>query len=356
MRKPVAAFAAALALCASGGPALAHHGQDFLLLQDAVIPAPLHGSVFLGGDWARFGSRNGYAVEPGFLLGIGPGVALGTTAEFLEGDSGWRYSSVAPYLQVQLTPQHWRVRASLQGGYAFVEEEDPGYALVESLVAVENGSRSSSRRVAAAPSGGEPVEEPEEPRVCGPEYGPDAPPCPVREAAKEPSRKSGKPERPAKPVRQRHAGHAANPQPAAVRRTTATSERNRRTVRRTTKVPRERREYDGIFPEENHFFSRLVVEADLSPRDRFVFNLVCVGPESGSAAWGYAAGLRHAFHHDFAVGVEAIGDFGDANEHEILAGAYWSPVHQMTLKLGAGAGLTDETPDFTVRAGVVWRF
>ena len=107
---------------------------------------------------------------------------------------------------------------------------------------------------------------------------------------------------------------------------------------------------------ENHFFGRLIIESDLTSADKVLVNVIAVVPERGSAAWGYAAGYRHAFHHALALGVEAIGDFGDGDEHEILAAAYVEPVDSWLLRLGAGFGLSDNAPDFSLRAGVVWRF
>ena len=107
---------------------------------------------------------------------------------------------------------------------------------------------------------------------------------------------------------------------------------------------------------EDTFFARFIVEADLNDRTKLDFNLINVIPSGGDSAWGYAAGLRYSFSHEFAVGLEAQGDFDRHGYQEIAAAAYLSPTHALTFKLGAGAGLSSESPDFTVHAGAVFRF
>jgi opacity protein-like surface antigen len=101
--------------------------------------------------------------------------------------------------------------------------------------------------------------------------------------------------------------------------------------------------------------SRLVIEGDFG-KTKVLFNLISVVPESGNTAWGYAAGVRHKIVDQLALGVEALGDFESDGWHELVAGAYIEPVHSVTLKIGAGFGLTEATPDFTLRTGFVWRF
>ena len=101
--------------------------------------------------------------------------------------------------------------------------------------------------------------------------------------------------------------------------------------------------------------SRLIIEGDFGAT-KAIFNLISVARSSGGASWGYAAGVRHKVLEQLAFGVEAIGDFDSHGWHELVGGVYYEPVHSLTLKLGAGFGLTEETPDFTLRTGFVWRF
>lgn len=101
--------------------------------------------------------------------------------------------------------------------------------------------------------------------------------------------------------------------------------------------------------------SRLIIESDFGAT-KVIFNLISLLTEDGEAGWGYAAGVRHHVSDTIALGVESLGDFETDGWHELIGGVYFQPIHALTLKLGAGFGLTDATPDFTLRTGVVWRF
>ena len=101
--------------------------------------------------------------------------------------------------------------------------------------------------------------------------------------------------------------------------------------------------------------SRLIIEGDFGAT-KAIFNLISLVRDGGDAGWGYAAGVRHNVNESVALGVEALGDFESDGWHELIGGLYYQPIHAVTLKIGAGFGLTDATPDFTLRTGVVWRF
>jgi hypothetical protein len=228
------------------------------------------------------------------------------------------------------------------------EETTSSIRSIEPVVSTKAPKPVPVRPLPAAPPVVDPDPDPDPP--CGPAYGPDAPPCPAPVApALAPAR------------RPRHAGHtpdpsvpspAPTPQPDSSGPSTKTPAPSR-VHHRADSPPA----YDGIHRHgEDHAFARVIIEADLTPADKVIFNLLALWPESGKPAWGYAAGYRHVFSHAFAAGVEAIGDFGDANEHELVLGGYVSPTHHLTFKLGAGMGLTATSPDFSLRTGVVWRF
>jgi hypothetical protein len=102
--------------------------------------------------------------------------------------------------------------------------------------------------------------------------------------------------------------------------------------------------------------ARLMLEADLTGADRVVLNLVHFNDRAQGPAWGYAAGLRHAFHHDVAMSVEALGNFNQENWHQAVVAVHYAPVHWGLIKLGTAFGLTSETPDFSLIAGFVVRF
>ncbi len=108
--------------------------------------------------------------------------------------------------------------------------------------------------------------------------------------------------------------------------------------------------------DENVFTTRLTFEADLTPRTLFGANLITVFPEDSAVAWGYAVGLRHRFIPTAAVGVEASGDFRSDGYHEVLTAVYWQPIHHLILKAGVGTGLTEESPDLSLRLGLVYAF
>lgn len=86
-------------------PVFADHGRDFLLLQDATVPAI--------GDWITFTNFNASVQsgpdEAGFELGATTGIFPRTslTAALQSADSGqgsWDWSSAGPALQFDLTP------------------------------------------------------------------------------------------------------------------------------------------------------------------------------------------------------------------------------------------------------------
>lgn len=317
------------------GEAVAHHGQDFLLLQDAFVPEPWHGSMFGSYEWSRVSNRNGYGLETGLMLGVAPHVALGASVEFSDSGGGWHYDSVAPFLHINLIPPEWRVQVALQAGYAFVEEDEPAPAL-----------RRSSKRASSSPARKESTSEPTSPELTDPvppqdpgDYNPDDP-------------GTYNPDAPRRTPR--HAGHAPAPSSPSSSSSLDRSSDDREVDATATGTALSA--YRGLYPSQNHWFGRLIIEADVTQQDKFLFNLLWVSPQHGPPAWGYAAGWQHRFSHEWAVGLEAIGDFGMEDEHEMVAGVYWSPWHHGTFKLGLGWGLTEESPDFSVRAGLVWRF
>lgn len=113
----------------------------------------------------------------------------------------------------------------------------------------------------------------------------------------------------------------------------------------------------GIDDHDNNLWhTRLLLDADLSASTKLVLNFIGVFPESGSPAWGYGIGLRQKLIDTVALGVEARGDLDSNGQHELLAATYWSPIHDLTFRVGAGFGLTEATPDFVLRTGVIFRF
>lgn len=333
---------------ALGSPgARAHHGQEFLVVQDASVPSLWSGSVFGGLEWSREGSADEIGQEPGFMVGLGSRFALGTTVGFTGSENDWSFESVSPFALYEITPPTSRVRVAVIAGYHFADN-----SLGESAAATPLSVVTPTAETASAPSSAiaiaPPPPDPDPDPPCGPAYGPDAPPCP--DASPSPTGRH-----------YRHAGHEPPPPaPSPTPTRPATTKNSKATAgpAKSTQLPSAAtRDYDGIHRhDEDHAFARLVLEADLTENDKLIVNLIGLWPDSGRPAWGYAAGFRHSFSHAFAAGLEAIGDFGDANEHEMIVGGYFSPTHHLSLKLGAGIGLTDASPDFSLRTGLVWRF
>lgn len=103
--------------------AQAHHGRDFILVQDSAIPGYLSGVAVAGFEWTRDGSTNEFSSEPGGYIGLAPALAFGITAGFSDDGSGWRYSGVTPQFIVSLVPPTGPLnfRAGLWLGYEFAE-------------------------------------------------------------------------------------------------------------------------------------------------------------------------------------------------------------------------------------------
>jgi hypothetical protein len=57
-----------------------------------------------------------------------------------------------------------------------------------------------------------------------------------------------------------------------------------------------------------------------------------------------------------AVGLEAIGDLDAHASHEAIAGIFYSPRHDVTLRLGVGTGFGPGATDISLHGGVTWRF
>ena len=95
----------AFALAAAPGLALAHHGQDFLLLESPTVPHP--GSLHLIANsrvMLESGAEEQAEFAPALLFGVSPRVAfeLHAHTEKLSGE-GWKYEATAPAIHILLT-------------------------------------------------------------------------------------------------------------------------------------------------------------------------------------------------------------------------------------------------------------
>jgi hypothetical protein len=262
---------------------LAHHGQDFLLNYDTDVPEIKRAVAFSAFEWSREGDTDEISFEPGFLVGVVPGFALGTTVRVAdEGSGSWDYSGVNPMIQYQFPTRGDRWSFGIFAGYLFADGETHHHS--ETTVHIHD------------------------PNPGGIDLGPDAPP--------------------AGPVTHIHEESESD-----------------------------EHSHTGIHRhDEDHFQLRLLFQARLWKDSKWVGNLICVTPGGGDYAFGYSTGLRQQLSHEWAVGVESIGDFNTQGDHEVLAGVYWTPVHSCTVRLGAGTGIGSESKDFAIHSGITWRF
>ncbi len=261
---PTSLIAALLAVAA---PCCAHHGQDFLLIEDYQQSLP--GQVFFisNFEWEDPPGGNEFGFSPSLMIGVLPRLALSVDAEFRnEAYSDWRYNSVTPALHVQLSPAKstFPVKFAVSGGYQFADSP--------SEVADEEEDHHHDEH--------------------------------EHEHAEE--------------SHHHHGGSIHN--------------------------------HDA-----DAFVGRFIAETDIG-KTKIIANLLSVVAEGDKAAWGYAIGARHKIIKEIALGMEALGDFKSDGWQELVAGAYFEPSHMLTLKLGVGFGLTEETPDFTLRTGLTYRF
>lgn len=104
-------------------PAHAHHGRDFILVQDSAIPSSLGGVALTSVEYTQEGSLNEFSTEPGFFIGLAPALAFGLNIGFSDEGDGWRYKGITPQWVLTLpVPQGpLNFRAGLWTAYEFTE-------------------------------------------------------------------------------------------------------------------------------------------------------------------------------------------------------------------------------------------
>jgi hypothetical protein len=110
--------------------AQAHHGRDFLLVEDTHLPQAGHVQALLNFEWERTDGVDSFGLEPGVVFGVTSFLSLGVETSFRdESPAGWDYATVRPNLQLLLTPPSAKLpfRASLNAGYQFAQSaaEEP---------------------------------------------------------------------------------------------------------------------------------------------------------------------------------------------------------------------------------------
>ena len=138
-------------LAISPAVALAHHGQDFLLNYDPEVPEVRHAVAFSAFEWSKQGGDDELSVEPGFMAGIAPGLAIGSTVRFADDGEDWAYSGVNPMIQYLLPIDSERWSFGVYAGYLFAEESDHAHG---GTVHIHNPNPGGIDQGPDAPSGG----------------------------------------------------------------------------------------------------------------------------------------------------------------------------------------------------------
>jgi hypothetical protein len=143
MNRTAAILAAGAALLGSG-PALGHHGKDFLVAHTADLPDP--GEVYLAPRQA-YVPEDGEAeaeVEPALLVGILDRLALDVHAHAaVERDGAARYESTAAGIQLRLTPRGAAAGVGVSAEYTRARGEEPADRIEARLAISSTRGRSA---------------------------------------------------------------------------------------------------------------------------------------------------------------------------------------------------------------------
>lgn len=430
-----------LILLSLSGFANAHHGDDFILLEDYSMPAVWRPQITGTLDWERFGSVDTLQTEPTLYFTPLPRVGFSLAARFADETGDWALSAITPRVHLQLTDpkSKFPIRVGLSIGYQFgfggdeealhdhggtsaAHAHGDGHSHASSTK-TKNGQKASaaahdhgdhshdqpasgssgaaaaphdhaghSHAAPSAPVAGVPVTpDPNAPHDHSThDHGPtpcdplvdvdcegllipaaDPVPAPPANAQATPTSAPSTAAPAAAPAPVESAPQTASAPPAEaapVAEAPSQGQSNRRKEKEKSASKKSSEKRSGKSSanarssgahahshNQNQWIGRLVVEANFGST-KILANLIGTLPEGGEPLWGYAAGVRHQFTPKLALGVEAIGDFIDHGQHEIILGGYMTPVHSLTFKIGAGFGLTEASPDFALRSGFVVRF
>ena len=320
-------------------PALwAHHGSEFITLDDYDVGHPGDGHVNASFDLERFDGDDELSSQFGLFVSPLPRVGIGVDVRFAEDGRGdWVYSSVSPRVQLQLTDPNAdrRLNVGLSFGYQFAE--DPSYE--ETITTYED-------IVVRKPQETSQVTTLVPPKV--PDDG--SPPCnPLFDLDCQPNKKR-------KHGTQKHTGAHTPVSSSTTTTVTSGGETETTRVATTTTTRKGVSSHQGIHNHDARQWSgRLIVETEIG-KTKLTGNLISVVPEGDRAYWGYGIGARRPMTGRLAAGLEFIGDFEGDGEHEAVASLHYRVAGGATARLGVGVGLTDESPDVTLRTGLVWRF
>lgn len=355
----------------------AHHGQEFFLLYDARVQQPGHGLLQGTFSFSDEGTDDSLGLSPSLSLGILPRTAFNLRADFVEeAGENWAYRSIEPGLQFDLTPPGLKVpvRLGLAVSYQFSEGGSHGGAghshSAQDLSGGSVGHVHDSSSTSTHSHSGSSTSGGSAPHDHSSHYHPPVNPTPSPNPTPVPPEDQGPDGLTPEEIAAMEAANAAanqaaaaqtaaaRPKPAKAKKQSAPKAKTEPATHAHDEASGGGHSHSGSIHnhEDNLFTARLIFEADLTPSTLLVGNLIGVVPEGGSAAWGYAVGLRQRVRPGLSVGVEALGDFNSHGHQEVLGAVFWEPMHHVLIKVGAGTGLTAVSPDATIRAGVLWMF
>ena len=340
-------FTFAAAIFMAGATSLhAHHGQEFFLLYDARVQQPWHGMLQGNFSFTHEGPDDSLALSPSLSVGVFPRTAFNLRADFTaEGAGGWAFRALEPGIQFDLTPSRLKlpVRLGLAVSYQFSGGSDHsgthhGTADLSGRSIAHRHDDKGDHQHQAAHDHNTHDHGKSEATTPSVDLGPDA--LTPGELA------------------EMEAGNSTTTNTPAASKTNRSKPRPKSKPLASNDHSAEGHSHHSSIHnhEDNLLATRLIIEADLTPDTVLIGNLINVLPHSGSAAWGYAIGVRHRFSPALSAGVEALGDFRVDGHQEVLGAVFLEPMPHVLLKVGVGTGLTSVSPDATFRAGILWMF
>lgn len=343
-------------LLSLGGVGLlrAHHGAEFAALEGFDLGHAGDGYLLAGIDLERFDTFDELSLELSLFFVPVDRIGVGVDVRYAESPTGdWAFSSVTPKVQLQLTDPHSksRFKFGLSIGYQFAEDlrRTRTFTTVDEQVRyreIPNSGTTVAQEAAVETdvgAGGP---------ACNPLFDLD---CPVATG----KNKAGG--RALSPIRAKHGGtHGTATSTSSSASVTTSAGGGVRREKVVTRTETTTTEVDGGHSGiHNHdadmWVGRLTMQTHLG-KTQVVANLIATYPESDHAYWGYGVGARRQVWSQLSIGAEVIGDLASNGEHEAIGSLIYDFNEHTMLRLSAGVGLSDESANETVRAGLLWRF
>ncbi len=326
--------------------ATAHHGAEFAALESFEIGHPGEGYLLSGFDFESFSTGDELSSEVSFFISPLPRIGIGADVRFAEtgGGGSWEYSSVTPRLTVQLSDPHGDspVKFGLSLGYQFARDlrETRTRTTVTETTTFEDVPTSRTVTTSQPVQSTTPT-EPTKP-TCNPLFDLD---CPQTKGQRHGAKHGGIAD-----------SHSTSTSSSTSQQTVTGSERRKVVTREETTTTSTSGGHSGIHNHHaNQWIGRLTAETQIG-KTQIVGNLIATLPEGDRTHWGYGIGARHPISKKIALGAECIGEFESSGEHEAIGSLSYDFQENTTLRISVGTGLTSESPSYTLRAALLWRF